>query len=48
VRDYLREHDFVENFGPGGPGRGGDGVTVVEVGPTARKGRPKMPRTVLE
>jgi DNA mismatch repair protein MutS2 len=48
VRDYLREHDFVENFGPGGPGRGGDGVTVVEVGPAARKGRPKMPRTVLE
>ena len=41
VRDYLREHDFVENFGPGGPGRGGDGVTVVEVGPTARKGRPE-------
>ena len=48
VRDYLREHDFVENFGPGGPGRGGDGVTVVEVGPAARKGRPKMSRTVPE
>jgi len=48
VRDYLREHDFVENFAPGGPGRGGDGVTVVEVGPSARKGRPKMPRTGSE
>ena len=46
VRDYLQEHDFVENFGPGGPGRGGDGVTVVEVGPAARKGPHKMPRTV--
>jgi DNA mismatch repair protein MutS2 len=48
VRDYLRDHDFVENFGPGGPGRGGDGVTVVEVGPTAHKGQHKMPRTVFK
>jgi len=48
VRDYLREHDFVENFGPGGPGRGGDGVTVVAVGSGARRGRPRSPRAVSE
>jgi DNA mismatch repair protein MutS2 len=46
VRDYLRKHDFVENFGPGGPGRGGDGVTVVKIGPAARKGQHKTLRMV--
>jgi len=32
IREHLREHGFVKAFGPGGPGRGGDGVTVVEIG----------------
>jgi DNA mismatch repair protein MutS2 len=48
VRDFLQEHDFVEGFGPGGPGRGGDGVTVVAVGPGARRRRIKAPRTGSE
>ena len=47
VRDHLQEHDFVENFGPGGPGRGGDGVTVVAVGSGARR-RFRAPRTGSE
>jgi DNA mismatch repair protein MutS2 len=33
IREHLREHAFVRAFFPGGPGRGGDGVTVVEIGP---------------
>ncbi len=33
IREHLREHAFVKAFWPGGPGRGGDGVTVVEIGP---------------
>jgi DNA mismatch repair protein MutS2 len=33
IREHLREHAFVKAFFPGGPGRGGDGVTVVEIGP---------------
>jgi DNA mismatch repair protein MutS2 len=33
IREHLREHAFVKAFIPGGPGRGGDGVTVVEIGP---------------
>ncbi len=48
VRDYLREHDFVENFGPGGPGRGGDGVTVVAVGSGVRGKHSKAPRMASE
>jgi len=34
IREHLKEHGFVRTFQPGGPGRGGDGVTVVEVGPS--------------
>jgi DNA mismatch repair protein MutS2 len=34
IREHLREHAFVKAFLPGGPGRGGDGVTVVEIGPS--------------
>ena len=45
VRDHLKEHAFVKNFGPAGPGRGGDGMTVVEVGPSPRKAPRKMKRT---
>jgi len=33
IREYLRDHAFVRRFLPGGPGRGGNGVTVVEIGP---------------
>ncbi len=44
VRDHLREHAFVKDFAPGGPGRGGDGVTVAEIGPAPRKVRTKMKR----
>ena len=33
IREHLRGHAFVKTFIPGGPGRGGDGVTVVEIGP---------------
>ena len=33
IREHLREHGCVKAFLPGGPGRGGDGVTVVEIGP---------------
>jgi DNA mismatch repair protein MutS2 len=34
IREHLREHALVKAFVPGGPGRGGDGVTVVEIGPS--------------
>jgi len=33
IREYLQEHGSVKSFLPGGPGRGGNGVTVVEIGP---------------
>jgi DNA mismatch repair protein MutS2 len=38
VRAHLREHALVRGFSPGGPGRGGDGVTVVEIGAAAAPG----------
>ena len=44
VRDHLKEHAFVKAFAPGGPGRGGDGVTVAEIGPAQRKVQAKMKR----
>ena len=34
IRDHLGEHPLVRGFLPGGPGRGGNGVTVVEIGPS--------------
>ncbi len=40
IRQHLRSHIFVKAFQPGGPGRGGDGVTVVEIGPPSEMGRP--------
>jgi len=33
IRDHLQEHPSVKTYFPGGPGRGGNGVTVVEIGP---------------
>jgi DNA mismatch repair protein MutS2 len=33
IREHLRGHALVKAFLPGGPGRGGDGVTLVEIGP---------------
>jgi DNA mismatch repair protein MutS2 len=39
IREHLKDHIFVKAFLPGRPGRGGDGVTVVEIGPTPTKGR---------
>ncbi|HSR10413.1 MAG TPA: Smr/MutS family protein, partial [Thermodesulfobacteriota bacterium] len=37
VRDHLRDHPLVKSYVPGGPGRGGDGATVVEVAPAPRR-----------
>jgi DNA mismatch repair protein MutS2 len=34
IRDHLQEHPLVKTFVPGGPGRGGNGVTVVEISPS--------------
>jgi DNA mismatch repair protein MutS2 len=33
IRHHLQEHPSVKSYFPGGPGRGGNGVTVVEIGP---------------
>jgi DNA mismatch repair protein MutS2 len=46
VRDHLREHTLVKTFSPGGPGRGGDGVTVVEIGTAVLPAHQKMKRIV--
>jgi DNA mismatch repair protein MutS2 len=46
VRDHLREHTLVKTYTPGGTGRGGDGVTVVEIGPSALPAHSKIKRTV--
>lgn len=35
IREHLKEHEFVMAFRPGGIGRGGDGVTVIEIGPAS-------------
>lgn len=35
IREHLGNHPFVKAFLPGGPGRGGNGVTVVEIGPAS-------------
>jgi DNA mismatch repair protein MutS2 len=48
VRDHLRAHMLVKTFLPGGTGRGGDGVTVVEIGSSAVPARQKMKRTVMQ
>ena len=33
IREHLQDHESVKSFLAGGPGRGGNGVTVVEIGP---------------
>jgi len=44
IREYLSQHALVKAFLPGGPGRGGDGVTVVEIGPApGAKGGQRRP-----
>jgi DNA mismatch repair protein MutS2 len=48
VRDHLREHRLVKTFSPGGPGRGGDGVTVVAIGSSVLPARQKMKRVVSQ
>ncbi len=34
IRDHLRDHPVVDSVAPGGPGRGGNGVTVVAISPS--------------
>jgi DNA mismatch repair protein MutS2 len=41
IRQHLRNHIFVRAFQPGGPGRGGDGATVVEIDPTPKAVKPQ-------
>ena len=43
IREHLQDHESVKSFLAGGPGRGGNGVTVVEIGP-APSGRPHQRR----
>ncbi len=31
VREQLRAHSLVKSFRPGGPGEGGEGVTIVQM-----------------
>jgi DNA mismatch repair protein MutS2 len=33
IREHLQDHRSVKSFLPGGPDRGGNGVTLVEIGP---------------
>lgn len=42
IRQQLHDHVFVRAFRPGGPGRGGDGMTVVEIGPVSLASSPKV------
>jgi DNA mismatch repair protein MutS2 len=44
VREHLQEHPLVRAFLPGGPGRGGNGVTVADIGP-APSSRPAQRRS---
>jgi DNA mismatch repair protein MutS2 len=43
VREHLQDHPLVKAFLPGGPGRGGNGVTVADIGP-ASSSRPAQRR----
>jgi DNA mismatch repair protein MutS2 len=43
VREHLQDHPLVKAFLPGGPGRGGNGVTVADIGP-APSSRPAQRR----
>ena len=33
IREHLQDHPLVKGFLPGGPGRGGNGMTVADIGP---------------
>ncbi len=44
IREHLQDHPLVKAFLPGGPGRGGNGVTVATIGP-APSSRPAQRRT---
>jgi DNA mismatch repair protein MutS2 len=46
IREHLRGHELVKAFAPAGPGRGGDGVTLVEIGPApaAAGGKGRSPK----
>jgi DNA mismatch repair protein MutS2 len=44
VREHLQDHPLVKAFLPGGPGRGGNGVTVADIGP-APSSRPAQRRS---
>ncbi|HXZ35263.1 MAG TPA: Smr/MutS family protein [Thermodesulfobacteriota bacterium] len=44
IREHLQDHPLVKAFLPGGPGRGGNGVTVADIGP-APSSRPAQRRS---
>ena len=47
IREHLQDHPLVKGFAPGGPGRGGDGVTVVEIGPSPSNRPPRRQPTKM-
>ena len=44
IRERLQDHPLVKAFLPGGPGRGGNGMTVADIGP-ASSSRPAQRRS---
>ncbi len=47
IREHLQDEPLVKGFAPGGPGRGGDGVTVVEIGPSPSNRPPRRQPTKM-
>ena len=47
IREHLQDHPLVKGFAPGGPGRGGNGVTVVEIGPSPSNRPPRRQPTKM-